>query len=145
MARRKSRSADTSDIANELDSLLLDAATMPALHPMSPFTDLDAVEDNRTYHPEGPNRAPLSIHHYTEFEVPNERIRQTPRPNIARPYSGATQNIGSLSPQIAFRSPNRVAVCIRRKQRKEVLHALRKAGRGGSRPRRYNRNSQVRC
>lgn len=39
-----------------------------------------------------------------------------------------------------FSAPESVSVCVRRKRRKEVLHALKKAGRGG--PQRKRRRSQ---
>lgn len=46
----------------------------------------------------------------------------------------------------AFKHPPSVAVCIRRKQRKQVLHALRKTGRGSGRSsRRWMRTSSIHC
>lgn len=46
---------------------------------------------------------------------------------------------------LSFADPSRVGVCVRRKVRREVLHALRKAGKGGmSRPRR-NASSSIHC
>lgn len=44
---------------------------------------------------------------------------------------------------LGFKSPRRVDLCIRRKERREVLHALGRVGRGGTRRgRRYRRNYQ---
>lgn len=46
----------------------------------------------------------------------------------------------------AFRDASRVITCVRRKVRKEVLHALRKTGGGGGRkPPRFRWQSRVRC
>lgn len=47
--------------------------------------------------------------------------------------------------QVAFSAPRDVLICVRRKRRKEVLHAFRKTGRSGQRKPRFNRYSQVRC
>lgn len=48
--------------------------------------------------------------------------------------------------QLQFKRPEFVAICIRRHERREVLHALQKVGKGsgGKRPRR-NQWSNVRC
>jgi hypothetical protein len=45
----------------------------------------------------------------------------------------------------AFRVPEEVAVCVRRKIRKEVLHAIRKAGKVGQRRPKRNFTSQISC
>lgn len=149
MARRRSRSVDANAITSELDELLAVPGPTP-LVPLSPF-DL-TLDDNRTYHPDGNFRTPSMLNPYEpEIEVyeqtkrrpaglrSNQSYRQT------RPYGRATQNQQALSQSVAFRDGSRVAVCVRRKQRKEVLHALRKTGGGSRKPRRYNRYSQVKC
>lgn len=48
---------------------------------------------------------------------------------------------------IGFSDPARVSICHRRSQRKEVLHALRKTGKGSTSrlPRRKNHWSDVQC
>lgn len=47
----------------------------------------------------------------------------------------------------AFNYPNSVMICVRRKIRKEVMHALGKSGKGSrfQRKPKYNRHSKVRC
>lgn len=52
-----------------------------------------------------------------------------------------------LSRRVGFQHPWQVMICIRRKQRKEVLHAFKKTGSGGGKQRRPRRNfwSEVRC
>jgi len=48
--------------------------------------------------------------------------------------------------RLFFRSPNSTLVCVRRKIRREVLHALQRTGRGVKRSRpRLNDNSQISC
>lgn len=41
--------------------------------------------------------------------------------------------------------PNKIAVCIRRKQRRQVLFATRNTGKGAKSPRRRNYYSQIGC
>jgi len=47
--------------------------------------------------------------------------------------------------RVTFAVPDRVAMCVRRKVRKEVLHALNVAGRTGIKKRRTNFWSKVGC
>lgn len=52
----------------------------------------------------------------------------------------------ALSHRVAFSVPKKVAVCVRRAERKEVLHALGKTGTGARSPRRKRNNwSSVKC
>lgn len=46
---------------------------------------------------------------------------------------------------LKFHQPERIAICVRRKQRKEVLFAKKKAGKRGQRKPRFNKWSKVRC
>lgn len=41
--------------------------------------------------------------------------------------------------------PSKVSICIRRKQRREVLHALRRTGKGSRSKRRYNATTNYSC
>jgi len=80
-------------------------------------------------------------------------------PNIVRPaYSlgrdarrlvAKTFPVGKrddrLSARVGFAVPERVAVCVRRQQRREVIHATRKNGSGGSRRRRRNYWTDIDC
>lgn len=115
MARRRSsdrrRQRDTSDIANDLASLL--SLTPPRLSPVvSPLV----VEDRRLYSPD-----PL--------RTPRVRVLDPLPKRSVRP---STFPVGGLS----FSSPRSVLVCVRRKQRREVLHAIGRSGRNSSRRRR---------
>lgn len=83
--------------------------------------DLGEVEDRRQYHPLGKFRPVRSIH---------ER-------SAARLFD---------RPPIAFARPSHLPVCIRRKRRKEVIFALKKAGKGArQRKRRRNETSDISC
>lgn len=55
---------------------------------------------------------------------------------------------GELQRRVGFQLPWQVIVCVKRRQRREVLHALRIAGKGGlgrNKPRRVSEASNVRC
>lgn len=76
---------------------------------------LRMLEDRRTFDPRGVLRPPSSF-------IGKARV-------VARKATHPTwPGIG-----LKFDIPRPIAICIRRKERKEVLFAKRKAGRGGSR------------
>lgn len=50
-----------------------------------------------------------------------------------------------LSPVLAIRQPEKVRFCVRRKERREVLFALKRTGKGSRGPRRRTANSSWRC
>lgn len=78
-----------------------------------------------------------------------------------RPAAGTTKKSSSLvnrarpsgplatrppDMRLQFWTPKRVAICIRRHARREIMHALKKVGRGsGKSRRRRNHYSDVRC
>lgn len=69
------------------------------------------------------------------------------RPADALIRGAARPVIGKYTYQTRFAVPHMVAICLRRKARREVLHAFkltRKSGRGGS-PRRRNFYSSMGC
>lgn len=84
--------------------------------------------DRRFYHPAGPVRPAFS------FRVADRRIvvKQSSRSAPLRNDTYADWRVG-------FDVPKRVAICVRRKQRKEVVHALKLSGKG-ARARRHKRN-----
>lgn len=82
-----------------------------------------------------------------------------PATRPALTFSGQVATVGAYSPKkvtarsrkmlanaIGFHAPSQVLICVRRKRRKEVLHALFKTGRGSGRGRkRFNQFSKIRC
>lgn len=117
MAKRRSGLRDNSIISN------------PGLHapriltPRPPRTwsqNLRLVEDRRSYHPEA----------LTQMRPVRMINSQRPR-LIPVAFSSPKYKFNNLVPTaIGFKIPNKVAICVRRKQRKEILHALKKTGRG---------------
>lgn len=85
---------------------------------------LSQVEDRRYFSP-----APLGGQPYTPartlFGPPARfKVAQQPRRSV-------TPNYLRLSPRVAFQAPARAIICVRRNQRREVMHALGLAGRSG--------------
>lgn len=126
MARRSDRSdrdeRDTPAISNQRLLLpLLDFTTIP------PSDLLRSIEDRRTFYPERATRPASS------YSRPRHRLESAPGYNIL-PFG------------VRFEEPRKVLVCVRRKQRREVLFALKRTGRGAGK-KRHKRSmySDVRC
>lgn len=98
---------------------------------LAEFRVVRSLEDRRTFHPAGPLRPAVSF--------PRDAARRVAK------SSAVMSKRDDISSRVGFAVPERVAVCVRRKQRKEVLHALRKTGSGVSRVRRRNIWSDVDC
>lgn len=94
---------------------------------------LGEIEDRRRFHPEGVVRAARRV------DSGRARFRIVGSTDFAAPEAR------SVPFGIGFREPKRVLVCIRRKIRREVLHAFRVAGRRGLNGPRYSEFSKVRC
>lgn len=103
--------------------------------------DLSEVEDRRTFHPDQDDRPVRSSRRSAVTSQPNHPSRARARAAARAP---ALHNVVASVFQ-TFRYPSSVAICIRRKMRDEVLHALGKTGKGSGRPRRRNANSKIRC
>lgn len=116
---------DAFDIANS-DELLT-----PSTSPRSGPTILD-LEDRRSFTPDVFYRPPKAIRSVVRLAMPH-----TSKPHIrAR---------SRFSPVIKFKAPQSVLICVRRQRRREVLHAMKKAGKGGMRRPRRNQFSSISC
>lgn len=134
MARGKgssSSSADNTSNANDPLSSLLSTA-LPPLPPVtdviSALTPLGEVEDLRRFA-------------FDAYERPLKTFAGT------LPGFGPVKPSDFVSYTGRFREPKKVLVCVRRRARREVLHALGYAGRRGSggRPRRRNSETYIKC
>lgn len=93
------------------------------------------IEDRRLFHPLGAFAPARSLDRRSRLIVHPPNVNKSVRRNDFRVPSA-----------VGFDVPSRVAVCVRRKQRKEVLHAKRFTGRGsGGGKHRRNYWSDVRC
>lgn len=123
MARRRSRSTPR--------PLRPDLAVVLPRRPLRP---LSLLEDRRRFHPERDLRPALSFFGKPRLVV--RKARKAPARSRMTAFSG-------LSHRIGFQVPKRVAICVRRKERREVLIAN---GAGGSRkPKRRNYWSSIQC
>lgn len=92
----------------------------------------------------------LDLRHYTFGQFPSSVRKDARRivphdPNV-NVYRGRRGKFTSpFSSHMQFNVPRKVAICVRRKQRREVLFAFRKTGKGARSFRRRNQFSDVRC
>lgn len=95
------------------------------------------IEDRRYYNPQGAFAPARS------FSKPRHRLkaidRTPPTGDLFRKNRSQTRAL------IAFQAPQNVLVCVRRQRRKEVLHALNKAGKVGQRRPRRSFYSSISC
>lgn len=95
------------------------------------------TEDRRTFHPEGSARPARSrFQSFHRLEVTSPRLD---------PWRDYFSTPRSLPTTVAFKSAPNVLVCVRRKIRKEVLHAIKKAGRRGQKAPRRSAYSDIQC
>lgn len=98
---------------------------------------------------------PLTVEQTTYYKVkPNaqpigDRRKYHPQ-NRMRPAHAFNRNAIRLvdewrTARVAFNVPRLVGICVRRKVRREVLHALNRTGKGSGGPRRRNFYSSVKC
>jgi len=147
MARRSSsrRSAYTNAVANDPLLSLPVAPGLSSLQYRNEWNDtLDRLlwmeaEDRRAWHPLGDDADALS-----RSGVPARTSHrfQTLRPAVN--LIGAAPRLAKSIP--GFVDPRRVMACLRRAARREVLHALRRTGKGsGGGKKHFNNLSKVRC
>lgn len=133
MARRKRRSRRSDSSGSERDLLTSWSLTPTALHRRLARPDeLRDIEDRREHHPLG-------------FFRPARKLDGGGSdPVVVR--SPKNKSKAFLARGLGFARPGAVVVCVRRKQRKEVLHALKKTGRGrGGGRKRRNWWSTISC
>lgn len=95
----------------------------------SPSPLVNLIHDLRTFHPAGARLRPLS----SSWSMPDRLAT----PTIGRP-------VETFSPVLSFAKPNQLAVCVRRRVRKQVMHAFKIAGGKVGKPR-HSFNSQFSC
>lgn len=95
---------------------------------------LNEIEDRRTWHPQGDVRPARRV------LAPASRFR------VVRPVSTQASLVeaSSVPISVGFQDARRVLVCVRRKQRREVLFAKGYGG-AGTPPRRFSEYSKISC
>lgn len=148
MARGKSRRGtrqgrDSFAISN--GTLPLDSAPFGVYTtPNDIWGPLGEHEDRRTWHPNGIFRPARSFWGRPMFHrlVLVDRLHrlQGRRRSLDR-----VRGLSQTHAVVAFREPDRVLVCVRRAVRREVMHAIGKAGGTGQRPPKRSWLSSVSC
>ncbi|AZL82912.1 hypothetical protein [Apis mellifera associated microvirus 39] len=131
--QRQIRDLETSPFTIASDPLLGELDWTPT--PPRSVRITPEIEDRRTWHPDSSYKPPRTLSgRKAAILLPPNTPKRTQRARI-----------GSKAP-LEFQAPRFVAVCIRRNQRREVLHALKKTGKGArSRKHRFNALSGVIC
>lgn len=113
-------------------------------------------QDRRTWHPEGAFRPAVSTRHsYPKIvdtplridETDRERWERISQPRRKINWKPAVLAKYKMAPgRLAFEDPNAMVICLERKMRKEVLHALGIAGSSHkAKIHNWNAYSHVRC
>lgn len=125
------------------------ANPIPSMLPRLPRPDLlirsylvkQSGEDFRRPHPRGKSRSLRSL----SGRIVRPRPHVRPRVRLHRDARTRRFVPAVVDLFVEHRLPRDAVICARRNIRKEVLHALGKAGRGGQRPPRRTANSDIHC
>lgn len=126
-ARMQSVIANPSRLLHHRINLIMSYRPLPRSPVRVPY--LAPITDRRTYHP-APRFRPVTVsgsRHHT----------LAPGKKFLTPFG--------VTPIVRFEAPRKIAVCVRRKTRREVLFAQRRTGKGARSPRRRDEWSDVSC
>lgn len=116
--------------------------TFPIAKPSLPVgfrtNRISDFEDRRQFHPDGVYSPPRRLDRPRAKIVVRARSRVAPAPQSVRPAAVPRAFL-------SFDVPQKVLICVRRKIRKEVLHAFHKTGKSGQRKPRRNLYSDISC
>ncbi|QXP07907.1 MAG: hypothetical protein [Arizlama microvirus] len=109
---------------------------------------LTLFEDRRRFDPAGDFSPAKSFnkprHRLTDVPVyENKNLNRVS--TLPRFYEVVQPRPRKIKSKISFQQPDQVLICVRRNQRKEVLHALRKTGQSGQKKPRFNEYSSISC
>lgn len=142
MARSRRTRRDTSAIANRR----LPRSQTPSVSPRRMQSDfLRSVSDGRFFNPEPSyvsQRSLSGLRHRLKLYEPRARRIVSSRHESSVQMRSVQSSVPTA---IGFTAPKSMLVCVRRQQRREVMHALNKSGRGGQKRPRFNEFSKVRC
>lgn len=142
--RRKRQDRDTSDIPSRR---LVPVDHLPVIRVSTAAADLKALQDRRRFSfdasksPVAASGAPARV-----SMKPRSSGRVTLRTGRKVPFKSGIVNRGKWHETFSFAPRSRsVAVCVRRKERREVLFALSRTGRGARSRKVRNEWSDVQC
>lgn len=136
---RKGRVVFTNSNNAETKAVLPLSWSPPTSVEFQPEFSLIEVEDRRTWNPEvtSPARSISKTRHRLKV------VNRQPFKNADK-FSNL-RNVSQTKAVVAFRTPAKVAICIRRNIRKEVLFAIGKGGKVGQKRPRRNAYSSISC
>lgn len=135
MSRRRSKSNSRNDLVQR--GPITTTAIPRMLHTINL---LQQLEQNNAYH-------------RTRRSTQNTNARRY-HPNPIRPIQKIDGNLAGFNHHrlsTLYQSPwklvepNKVGICVRRRTRREVLHALKRTGKGSRARRHYTVNSEIHC
>lgn len=143
---------------DHLRSLVAPSLRSPLIKPSVPV-DLRLLEDRRRFDPELARRAKAVTRKATQLVIDPERERKRQIFKDTLKYSSRFgpfnvkmfDEAPYLRPDVRFRLPKLVAICVRRKIRKEIMHASGHAGKGrkhfrqGKPKAKWNEFSLIKC
>lgn len=108
--------------------------------------DLRTIEDRRTYHPLGAKRpaAVLGPRSARRIVEKVQGIRRNARQAAPSEWMAASKEAFPAL-KLGFAVPAKVALCVRRKQRREAIFANKKTGAGAKAKRRRSFTSWMEC
>lgn len=122
-----------------LDAIL--SRPLPRIRPMpvtSVRSQLSEVEDRRRFHPDRVK----PVRSLRRHQVPVHLVTPNPKRPGLTPRASHARGVFS---RMGFSAPKFVAVCIRRHERREVLFAKKRTGKGSRSPKRRGTLSHIRC
>lgn len=129
MAKKKSKKGTAAHTSDSAKPAGLVVPSVVRLSPLTPIQPLRELEDRRQWNPTRTIARPQSIRRSdarVTLRSPRAKILQTKTP-------------------LGFNVPDRVALCVRRETRREVLHAKRIAGKSGLKKPKRNFWSSISC
>lgn len=121
---------------------------------LAPKTTLNLYQDRRYWHPKGANQPARSLtENYPRIieTAPRAKPKASYIPvwkgdDYVVPHTGEILLFKHMNPfKITWENPSKMIICLRRKLRKEMMHALGIAGKKGFKPKHLTPNSYVKC
>lgn len=143
MARRNKRTRDADDISrrslrfdNQL--LLTRRFTVTPIREVWSNAEIRRIDDKRQFRPGGVS---------SRRGITRSSTALVSGSGVRRPQKAVRSFQGYQSPphQIGFSRPQEVSLCVRRRTRREVMHATGRAGRRGQKRAKWKPDSRISC
>lgn len=137
MSRRTNRKRRDNPYNNNIANRRLPLSKSPTFLKQPSFFSL--FEDRRQFHPERIYRPARAFNQNNHTLVVPKPSKTHQKPNKLKKL------LHNVTASVGFENPKSVLVCVRRNIRKEVLHAINKAGRVGQKRPKRNWLSSIKC